>query len=235
VRCRECGHEYLPAYSCKRRYFCTSCHTKRAVAFAEWLHGTVLWPVAHRQIVLTTPKMLRVYFRYDRRLMATEGAFTPAGNFHALPAMSLAPIEELFRHQVCGMLQRKGLLTPERVKLAAGRENLARYLIRAPFSMNKIRHDPKAQSLIYKTKLVPGANRNFEIFDPLDRTFSVEPLQVCDHGDSCVGVLFDLPVLLPGAPSLLPSSVSLPHVQQSGAAVPDGFHPSLDRPPRFST
>jgi hypothetical protein len=61
------------------------------------------------------------------------------------------------------------LLTPERIKLmkswehsgfnvnaavrigagdATGRENLARYLIRAPFSMNKI--------------------RNFEIFDPLD-------------------------------------------------------------------
>jgi hypothetical protein len=25
----------------------------------------------------------------------------------------------------------------------AGRENLARYLIRAPFSMNKVRYDPK--------------------------------------------------------------------------------------------
>jgi hypothetical protein len=48
LRCRECGHEYLRAYSCKRRYFCISCHTKRALAFAEWLHETVLWPVAHR-------------------------------------------------------------------------------------------------------------------------------------------------------------------------------------------
>lgn len=59
------------------------------------------------------------------------------------------------------VLLRKGLLTPERIKLmkswehsgfnvnaavrigaydAAGRENLARYLIRAPFSMNKIRY-----------------------------------------------------------------------------------------------
>lgn len=69
VRCRECGHEYLLAYSCKRRYYCTSCHTRRAVAFAEWQYGTVLWSVAHRQIVLTIPKMLRAYFRYDRRLL----------------------------------------------------------------------------------------------------------------------------------------------------------------------
>jgi hypothetical protein len=69
VRCRYFGHEYLLYYSCKRRYFCTTCHTKRAVAFAERLHTAVLWPVAHRQIVLTIPKMLRASFRYDRRLL----------------------------------------------------------------------------------------------------------------------------------------------------------------------
>jgi hypothetical protein len=121
--------------------------------------------------------------------MATEGALTPEGFFHPLPAMSLAPIEELFRQRALGVLRRKGLLTPQRIKLmrswahsgfnvnaavrivtddAAGRENLARYLIRVPFSMNKIRYEPKAQSVIYKTKIVHGANRNFEDFDPLD-------------------------------------------------------------------
>jgi hypothetical protein len=165
VRCRDCGHEYLLAYSCKGRYFCTSCHTKRAVAFAEWLHSTVLWPVAHRQIVLTIPKMLRVYVRHDRRLlgercrvpagviaesfrvllgqpaaepglvicvhtfgnllnvhphlhvMATDGGFTTDGDFHPLPTMSLASMEQLFRHRVFKKLRRKGLLTPERITL----------------------------------------------------------------------------------------------------------------------
>jgi hypothetical protein len=39
------------------------------VASAEWLHATVLWPVAPRQIVLTIPKMLRAYFHHDRRLL----------------------------------------------------------------------------------------------------------------------------------------------------------------------
>ena len=181
--------------------------------------------------------MLRVYFRYDRRLlgdlcrvaaeaitrsfsvllgkplaepglvvcvhsfgnllnfhphlhvMATDGGFTQDGAFHPLPTMSLAPIEELLRNRVLEMLRRKGLLTPERIKLmeswrhsgfnvnatvrinaddAAGRESLARYLIRAPFSMNKIRYDPAAGSVIYKTKMVEGVKRNFEIFDPLD-------------------------------------------------------------------
>jgi len=34
--------------------------------------------------------------------------------------------------------------------------------------MNKIRYDPAARTVIYKTKMVEGPNRNFEIFDPLD-------------------------------------------------------------------
>lgn len=29
VRCEEYGHEYLLAFSCKRRHFCPSCHQKR--------------------------------------------------------------------------------------------------------------------------------------------------------------------------------------------------------------
>jgi hypothetical protein len=29
VRCDECAHEYLLAFSCKCRYFCPSCHAKR--------------------------------------------------------------------------------------------------------------------------------------------------------------------------------------------------------------
>lgn len=45
---------------------------------------------------------------------------------------------------------------------------MARYLIRAPFSMDKIRYDPATQTVIYKTKMVDGPNRNFEIFDALD-------------------------------------------------------------------
>jgi hypothetical protein len=66
------------------------------------------------------------------------------------------------------------------------------------------------------------------------RTFCIEPLQVCDHGDSFVGVLFDLPVLLPGAPCLLPSTETLRLALQAAAFVPDGFHPAIDHPPQLS-
>jgi len=37
VKCKDCGHEYLLAFSCKRRHFCPSCHQKGAVEFREWL------------------------------------------------------------------------------------------------------------------------------------------------------------------------------------------------------
>lgn len=69
---------------------------------------------------------------------------------------------------------------------------------------------------------------------PTERTFCIEPLQVCDHGDSFVGVLFDLPALLPGAPCLLPSTEALPLVQQIAALTPDGFRPAIDHPPQLS-
>jgi hypothetical protein len=69
VRCKDCGHEYLLAFSCKRRHFCPSCHQKRVVEFGEWLCGKVLNVVPHRHFVFSIPKILRKYFLYDRKLL----------------------------------------------------------------------------------------------------------------------------------------------------------------------
>jgi hypothetical protein len=55
VKCEDCGHEYLLAFSCKRRHFCPSCHQKRVVVVIEnmmnWRHsgfsvycGKAIWP-----------------------------------------------------------------------------------------------------------------------------------------------------------------------------------------------
>ena len=68
VRCGECGHEYLLAFSCKRRHFCPSCHQKRVVEFGEWLCEEILKAVPHRHFVFSIPKILRRYFLYDRKL-----------------------------------------------------------------------------------------------------------------------------------------------------------------------
>ena len=69
VRCEDCGHEYLLAFSCKRRHFCPSCHQKRVVEFGDWLCREVIKAVPHRHVVLSIPKILRRYFLYDRKLL----------------------------------------------------------------------------------------------------------------------------------------------------------------------
>jgi hypothetical protein len=48
VKCKGCGHEYLPAFSCKRRHFRPSCHQKRVIEIGEWLCTDVLKSVPHR-------------------------------------------------------------------------------------------------------------------------------------------------------------------------------------------
>ncbi|NIA09552.1 MAG: hypothetical protein GWP10_07450 [Nitrospiraceae bacterium] len=71
VRCTNpyCHHEYLLAFSCKGRWFCPSCHSKKVVKFGEDVCNNILYPVPHRQFVFSIPILLRVYFKYDRRLL----------------------------------------------------------------------------------------------------------------------------------------------------------------------
>ena len=46
----------------------TSCNQKRLLLFSEHLSENVLLKLPHRQFVFTLPKLLRVYFKYDRNL-----------------------------------------------------------------------------------------------------------------------------------------------------------------------
>ena len=68
VRCPDCRHEYLLAFSCKQRCLCPSCHTKRQAAFGEFVTEEILEPVPHRHVVLSLPRRLRPFFRRRTRL-----------------------------------------------------------------------------------------------------------------------------------------------------------------------
>ena len=83
VRCHDCGHEYLLAFSCERRHFYPSCHQKRVVEFGEWLCAEVLKSVPHRQWVFSIPKRLRPWFSHDRKLLAglSKGAWKILGKY----------------------------------------------------------------------------------------------------------------------------------------------------------
>ncbi len=69
VRCPKCREEFFVPFSCRVRCFCPSCHEKRALEKANWVAEHVCAEVSHRQFVFTIPKRLRIYFRFDRRLL----------------------------------------------------------------------------------------------------------------------------------------------------------------------
>ncbi len=222
VRCNDCGHEYLLAFSCKRRHFCPSCHQKRVVEFAEWLCMDVLKKIPHRHFVFSIPKILRRYFLYDRKLLAnlsrcaweslkvfmqeavpekalipgaviavqtfgdflgfnphchillTDGCFYgDRGMFRVAPPLELKKLEAIFRHKVFRMLLKKSKITEEMVRMLStwkpsgfnvfcgkrispnddtAMENLARYIIRASFSQERMKYLDREGTVVYRSK-----------------------------------------------------------------------------------
>jgi len=69
IRCPECKEEYLLPFSCKDRCLCPSCTTKRSVLFADFIANEVIEPVPHRHLVFSLPKIIRPYFKFDRKLI----------------------------------------------------------------------------------------------------------------------------------------------------------------------
>jgi len=78
IRCNDCAHEYLLAFSCQCRHFCPSCRAKRLAIWTQCLDTTLLAPVPHRQVVLTIPQRLRAYCLNRRRLLGEIAASPPA-------------------------------------------------------------------------------------------------------------------------------------------------------------
>jgi ribosomal protein S27E len=69
IRCPDCAEERLVMFSCRTRGFCPSCHGKRIEEWGEWMREILLLDVPHRQVVFTIPKRLRVFFKFNRRLL----------------------------------------------------------------------------------------------------------------------------------------------------------------------
>jgi hypothetical protein len=66
----ECKFEYFRPFSCKSFYFCPSCSQKRTLLFSEYMRDHLLLSLPHRQFVFTVPRILRPYFRHNRRLFS---------------------------------------------------------------------------------------------------------------------------------------------------------------------
>jgi hypothetical protein len=85
-RCPDCREERLVIFSCRTRGFCPSCHAKRIEEWGEWMRGMLLLDIPHRQVVFTIPKMLPIFFKFNRRLLgelcAAIQTFGDRINFH---------------------------------------------------------------------------------------------------------------------------------------------------------
>ena len=119
-----------------------------------------------------------------------SGLQPPAcGSFLPLPESPLTPLEELFRAKVINLLVGEKLLPPERVQvlyswkhsgfnLHAGEpvppeakadlEDLAQYILRNPFSVEKMTLESPTDMVIYRSRLNAKINRNFEVFTATD-------------------------------------------------------------------
>ncbi len=69
VRCAQCAHEKLVAFSCKRRGICPSCGARRMAQTAAWLVDCVIPKVPVRQWVLSFPIPLRSLFAVHPELL----------------------------------------------------------------------------------------------------------------------------------------------------------------------
>jgi hypothetical protein len=130
---------------------------------------------------------------FNRTAPGPPAAPTPAGPpnaaFLPLPEAPLKPLEDLFRAKVIHLLVEEKLLAPERVQvlyswkhsgfnLHAGEkvppeakadlEDLAQYILRNPFSVEKMTLESPGDMVIYRSRLNAKINRNFEVFTPTD-------------------------------------------------------------------
>jgi hypothetical protein len=119
-------------------------------------------------------------------VIATAGVFDPDGTFHLGPVGGWQELRELWRHALLRRLRAAGALTdwhisrlqkwrhsgftldageaPIAADDAAGRRRLAEYLLRAPFSLEKITYNPATGSVLYRSDRHWRTKQNFEVF-----------------------------------------------------------------------
>jgi hypothetical protein len=91
----DCKFEYFRPFSCKSFYFCPSCSQKRTLLFSEYMRDHLLLSFPHRQFVFTVPRILRPYFRHNRRLFSDVSRliFTIIQRFYNRAAKSIKKLE----------------------------------------------------------------------------------------------------------------------------------------------
>ena len=125
-----------------------------------------------------------VTFNPHIHVLCADGVFKTNGVFRVLPPPPIELLVEQFRHAVLDFLvevgaieedfrqrllswQHSGFSVHHDVKVkardAAGQQQLARYMIRAPFSLEKTEYKPDSGMVVYRSKMHQGLKRNYQI------------------------------------------------------------------------
>ncbi len=115
-----------------------------------------------------------VTFNPHIHALVADGVFLPSGVFKVLPPLPEAALRDALRHRVSGFLCTERVLDAElaqrmlkwrhsgfsvhnrihaRANDAEGRQRHARYMIRCPFALEKMRYDGKSCMVIYRSRL----------------------------------------------------------------------------------
>ncbi len=156
-------------------------------AITTWLRQRTGQPEGQPGLVVAVQTFGDFLFwhRHDH-VLATAGVFAPNGDFHFAPPGGWRKLGEPWRHTVLRRLRDAGALADwQFAKLqnwrhsgfsvdarearlaaddAAGRRRLAEYLLRAPFSLEKITYNADAGSVLYRSERHWRTKRNFEVF-----------------------------------------------------------------------
>ncbi len=124
-------------------------------------------------------------FHPHLHVLCSDGCFYGDGMFQVAPPIDTKTLEEIFRHKVFKMLLSKGKIIEDMVdmlmkwrhsgfnvfcgpKIQPGGENaienLARYIVRASFSQERMTHVPEEAKVVYKSK----DRKQEKIFDALE-------------------------------------------------------------------
>ena len=180
----------LRAYFLRHRvllkYLCTAAQQSLTI----YLRAALGDEKAHPAIILTLHTFGEYLdFHPHVHALVADGLFTRDGVFHPLPELPIRPLEEIFRAHILKLLVGLGLLPADRVRLLhswkhsgfnvhhgesvppenkALLEQLTQYILRNPFSVEKMTLLAPKDTVMYRSRLNPKINRNFEIFTPTD-------------------------------------------------------------------
>jgi len=142
-------------------------------------------------------------FNPHLHVLISDGCFYRNGMFRVAPRIDTKPLEEIFRYKVFNMLLSRGIITRDLVSMLLSwrhsgfsvfcgpriqpgeeeaMENLARYIIRASFSQERMSYVPEEAKVVYRSK----DGKEEKVFDALE--WPRQKAAGCKHSRPCANM-----------------------------------------------